>query len=260
MVLWDAITYEATMPCLELQDLVSHFWYSRWHAGVQNYFTYHATANTRTEIAFAFAPGSRQKRNAIFSSIQGHSDTPGSLETGGLSEMFGVSLYSHALPFFFDVSASALAHRLLDLREVIDTDAERITDRLARCFDFQERIGIMTHYLKTRYDRNRNTDLPVVRAIQEMRKTRGHVAIARLARECSLSQKQFERRFKAFSGFSPKLYSSIVRFEAALPTHHERTTFIHKALELGYYDQAHFINDFKRFSGFTPRAFAPVTW
>ncbi|MBT1688653.1 helix-turn-helix domain-containing protein [Dawidia soli] len=260
MVLWDAITYEVAMPCIELQDLVSHFWCSRWHAGVQRYFTYHATANTRTEIAFAFAPGSKQKRNTVFSSIQGHSNTPRSLETGDLSEIFGVSLYSHAIPFFFDLSASALAHQLLDLREVMYTDAGTITDRLARCFDFRERVGIMTHYLKTRYNSTRNTDLPVVHAIRQMRKMHGHVTIAGLARESSLSEKQFERRFKEFSGFNPKLYSSIVRFEAALPPHRERTRFTDKALELGYYDQAHFINDFKRYSGFTPRTFAPVTW
>ncbi|MFC5537676.1 hypothetical protein ACFPQ1_25390 [Rhodocytophaga aerolata] len=31
------------------------------------------------------------------------------------------------------------------------------------------------------------------------------------------------------------------------------------ALELGYYDQAHFINEFKQFSGFTPRNYTSVT-
>lgn len=260
MVLWDAITYEVATPCIELQDFVSHFWCSRWHAGVQRYFTYHATANTRTEIAFAFAPRSKHKQNAVFSSIQGHSDSPDSVETGGLSEMFGVSLYSHAIPFFFDLSASALAHQLLDLREVIYTDAGIITNRLARCFDFRDRVEIMTHYLKARYHRSRNIDLAMVHAVQKMRTMGGHVHIAHLARELSLSQKQFERRFKEFSGFNPKLYCNIVRFEAALLPHPESTSFTRKALELGYYDQAHFINDFKRFSGFTPRTFAPVTW
>ncbi|MFC5537562.1 hypothetical protein ACFPQ1_24810 [Rhodocytophaga aerolata] len=31
------------------------------------------------------------------------------------------------------------------------------------------------------------------------------------------------------------------------------------ALELGYYDQAHFNNEFKQFSGFTPRTYRSVT-
>jgi AraC-like DNA-binding protein len=30
------------------------------------------------------------------------------------------------------------------------------------------------------------------------------------------------------------------------------------ALECGFYDQAHFINDFKRFSGFTPEQYTKI--
>jgi AraC-like DNA-binding protein len=255
MNLLEPFTYEVIFPDEGLKDLVSHFWFSRWNTGIQKCFNHNSTASTNTDLVFAFEPG----RQPVFSSLQGHTANYCCIKTGGLSEMFGVSLYSHAIPYFFDVSAGDLVDQLLDLREIMRLDAELITHRLAHGHSFHNRVEIMTQYLKSKLTHNRKTDLVIINAIKRIRELRGQVNVVALAKESTLSQKQFERRFKNCSGFNPKLYSRILRFECSLSPYNYYISFTDKALDLGYYDQAHFINDFKQFSGFTPGNYNPIT-
>ncbi|WP_119080920.1 helix-turn-helix domain-containing protein [Chitinophaga alhagiae] len=255
----EAVTYEVAPPCKALEGFVSHFWCSRWHAGVQQHFSYHATACTTTELAFAFAPGwNRHRPNTVFSSVQGHTENHSRIDTGGFSDMFGVSLHSYAVPFFFNIPASRLTNQLIDLDELIPGGAAILADSLARGRTFPDRVEIMTQYLKAKWQQVAQADPAIMHAIRRMRGMKGSVSIRDLAGECSLSQKQFERRFRAFSSFTPKLYARILRFESSLGSYKKLDSLTDVAHHLGYYDQAHFINDFKKFSGFSPRKYMAV--
>ena len=248
----EAITYQVIFPEKGLADFVSHFWHSWWNTGVQGAINYHSTANTSTELAFAFKPG----KQPVFSTLQGHTANYSCIATGGLSEMFGVSLRSHAIPYFFEASAGELVNQLVELGDILGPDAEIITHRLANCDSFGRRVEIMSQYLKRKFNPNRKTDVAVIHAIRNIKARKGQVNIQTLAKESLLSQKQFERRFKDFSGFNPKLYSRISRFESAFPLYNDDTSLTNKALDLGYYDQAHFINDFRSMLGSTPGEYA----
>ncbi len=174
--------------------------------------------------------------------------------------MFGVSLYSHAVPYFFEASAGELVDQLIELREMMRSDAEAIAHRLAGIHCFNKQVETMAQYLKGKFDPARKTDIAVIKAIKTIRELRGLVNIGTLAKESFLSQKQFERRFKNFSGFNPKLYARILRFGNSLTPYNRDTSFTSTALDLGYYDQAHFINDFRQFSGFTPGSYTPISY
>jgi AraC-like DNA-binding protein len=246
------------LPCRELSGFISHFWTSRWYSGVQKSFAYHSTANTNTEIVFAFSPANGKGCAPVFSSAQGHTDNYSRIDTGGISEMFGVSIYSHAIPFFFEASPLGLVNQLVDLGDIM-TDVGAMTDKLAGRRDVNERVDLMTNYLKAKFRMSQRTDPAVMYAIKQIRQTRGKVSIVNLAGDVSLSQKQFTRRFKDFSGFNPKLYSRILRFESSLSIDNESSSYADVALDLGYYDQAHFINDFRKFSGSSPGKYTPIT-
>ena len=77
--------------------------------------------------------------------------------------------------------------------------------------------------------------------------------VQEMAGRAFLSTRQFERNFKQFAGFSPKLYSRIIRFQAAMQQYGNKAMSLTAiAYECGYYDQSHFIHDFKEFSGHHP--------
>ena len=71
------------------------------------------------------------------------------------------------------------------------------------------------------------------------------------------SQKHFIELFKKRVGVAPKQYLKIMRFQKAVLEieRHRSVQWSDVALESGYYDQAHFINDFRVFSGFTPNVY-----
>lgn len=117
-----------------------------------------------------------------------------------------------------------------------------------------ERIGIITNFLEDRVKASVKMDKQIHQVIHLILHTSGKVNIDLLAEECSLSRRQFERRFKWFAGFSPKMYERIVRFQNAADEYkNQNKSLTQIALENGYYDHSHFANDFKKFSGHNPK-------
>jgi len=88
--------------------------------------------------------------------------------------------------------------------------------------------------------------------VSELRDT--HPAVGHIAKETGFSQRRFIQVFKREVRLSPKLFDRVKRFQLALSlTHREpRPDWAQLALECGYFDQPHFINEFRGFSGFRP--------
>jgi AraC-like DNA-binding protein len=96
----------------------------------------------------------------------------------------------------------------------------------------------------------------IQRAIAWMADRRGCVSIDELAGQAGFSVRQFRRVCLQQSGLTPKFLARVLRFRHALSriqsSPREYATF---ALDCGYYDQAHFINEFRQLSGRTPSTY-----
>lgn len=81
--------------------------------------------------------------------------------------------------------------------------------------------------------------------------------IAAVSDTIGLSAKRFIERFKNEVGLTPKRYCRIRRFQrtVALVNGGHHIDWSQVALDCGYFDQAHFINDFRSFSGLTPTGY-----
>jgi transcriptional regulator GlxA family with amidase domain len=80
--------------------------------------------------------------------------------------------------------------------------------------------------------------------------------VSDLAHKAGFGIRQFERRFRYEIGIPPKLYTRIVRFEAALrrKAAAPETRWTDIAHALGYHDQMHMVHDFNGLSGDSPTA------
>lgn len=242
-------------PCEELSDFVSHFWAAAWTVqSLEASSTYYMTANSLTEIAFAF-----RGSDLVFSSVQGHTHRHGQFPAGGFYRMFGVSLYSHSIPFLFHMPASELNGHFFSLETLLGTDGKTLVEKIALARSTPDRIRILSDHFVSQPRKQRIGDSLIKQATQFIRQRLGNVNIEALSDHFCLSQKQFERRFKAASGFNPKLFSRIVRFETVLNNYSNYTNLTEAAYATGYYDQAHFINDFKTFAGYSPNKFLALS-
>lgn len=245
------MSYITTPPCEELKEFVSHFWVAEWDESIENAnSTYYITANSLTEIAFGF-----NGTELLFSSIQGQTSHHGQFPAGGFYHMFGVSLYSHAIPFLFHLQAQELNNKFLTLDTLFGMEGEILNEKIALAASTPERISILTEYFLLQLRKQKFGDKLISNAAQQIRQFKGNLNIADLSNTFCLSQKQFERRFKANTGFNPKLYARIIRFENILKNHSTFNNFTDAAYANGYYDQAHFIHDFKTFAGYSPNKF-----
>lgn len=242
------------LPCLfppeDLKDHVSHFWVSRSAVPTEP-SVYYATANTHTELAFAFRTTEEGRTTPLFSTVLGHTAAPGQYALGSCTELFGASVYAHAVPDLFDVSPADLDGRMTEIDHLAGPEGSLLTWQLTQAQGTWERIAVLSGYFRSRLHVHRSDRL-ILHAVREIRKREGILPMRELAASLCLSEKQFERRFRDHSGFTPKVYSRIIRFESALWNSGRYRTLSELAHAYGYYDQAHFIRDFRQFSGFSP--------
>ena len=85
----------------------------------------------------------------------------------------------------------------------------------------------------------------------------GRVSVEDMAASHGLSRLQFSRRFCTAAGLPPKLFARITRFNSLLYTllSTDVSRWASLPAALGYYDQAHMINEFRAFTGTPPTVF-----
>jgi AraC-like DNA-binding protein len=136
---------------------------------------------------------------------------------------------------------------------VLGAAASKFQQRLGNARSFQERVRIADEFIVSQ-DLSRPVRDSIELAANEIMRNDGRTRIDLLAHQTGLSIRNFQRMFRERVGVSPKVYSRIVRFEAAVRTkavspHMSWMTIAH---EFGYHDQMHLIHDFRHLSGDTP--------
>ena len=170
--------------------------------------------------------------------------------------MFGVYLYPYSIPLLFGESATELYNRMPNLVELLGNEGRILEERMMVAASNEQRIEIMTGFFEQRIRKHSRHEHPVLGAIQSVIHSNGCGSIEKLSGQYYISSRQFERKFKEYSGVTPKLFSRIVRFHHACKYFgNDRKSLTDIAHESGYYDQSHFIHEFKEFSGLHPRQF-----
>lgn len=80
------------------------------------------------------------------------------------------------------------------------------------------------------------------------------VVFKSLVEQTGYSQRYLREKFKEHFGISPKVYTSILRFQHVLKDYLQKENIEDNNffLNYGYYDQAHFIKEFKKFASSSP--------
>jgi AraC-like DNA-binding protein len=137
--------------------------------------------------------------------------------------------------------------------DVLGKSAVALGDAVRAAPDFRLRVAAVERWVGMMLDK-RDTDSTIDHASRLLIAVQGRVRIETLVRSSNLSASQFQRRFAAQVGMTPKLFARTIRFDRALLARRNApnrlwTDIIH---ELGYFDQAHFIRECRAFASLPP--------
>ncbi len=254
--------YQVFDPPAHLAPYVRFFWALEADVAPGDEFVHRSMADGCVEIVFSYrgvfdeVTETGSIESSTLASVQAQSTSYRRYSTLQGFGIFGAYLYPFALPKLFSLPASDFTNVSLDLESVIGIDAGRLDEDMLAAKTNELRVAIACEFLTARLAKNVR-DLPQIHlAILSILAAKGNVNIAALARDFAVSTRQFERRFKEFAGLSPKLYSRVIRFQAATQYRVDGVRDLTEiAYACGYYDQSHFINDFREFSGYTPKEY-----
>ena len=153
---------------------------------------------------------------------------------------------------FLPVRGLDITDQSLSLSDFWGADARRLVEQVSEAQSPAQCI----HLFETRL-RNPGDITVVQRLCAAIVEQAGQVRIDDLAFQAGLSARQLRRLFLEQLGLSPKHFCRVIRFRNSLSRVPQvgRGEWAQIALDCGYYDQAHFINEFREFSGYTPGEF-----
>jgi AraC-like DNA-binding protein len=192
---------------------------------------------------------------------------------------------------FFAEPLHELFGKTLALDQVVPRAAlARVRQRVMEASDNAQRIALLEQFLIARLLPD-DPDSIVEAAVRAIRRARGSLRIAALARELGISQDPLEKRFRRAVGTSPKQLATLVRLQrvidevkrpgmgavTAAPAgwrssdgrsidEGERrrppvgrgtspVAWSRLAIEAGYFDQSHFNREFRAVTGAAPQQF-----
>lgn len=166
----------------------------------------------------------------------------------------GICFEPHALKSVFGFESAPLTNSCMDINETARKQGFYLSEQLSGAIGAKEKIDLLSAYLMAQICKTADESTDMAFALSEIVRTDGSIPLVQLHQKLQLSERSFERKFKEFTGISPKLFSRICRFQVSLKqlqtNGYDKLSDI--AFENNYADQSHFIRAFREFSGFSP--------
>jgi AraC-like DNA-binding protein len=154
---------------------------------------------------------------------------------------------------FFDVPMHALTDARIELADLWQ-DGPDFEVSINETLSVHRRLQLLDRALRSRLSSTRPVDPQIQQAISSIKSSSGTIAIDMLSANLGISRQHLNRKFQIHLGLNSKTFCRIVRMHNLLAK--ARTVgnqdWCMLALDAGYYDQAHMIDDFHDLCGISP--------
>jgi AraC-like DNA-binding protein len=244
------------LPSADVAFFIEHYWIVAWD------LTGHEPRTQETlpypSIHIAIEDG----RSGIYGVTRGKFTR--TIE--GKGHVFGIKFKPGAFYPFLGSSVSALTDRIVPVGEIFGADGDALVREVVPLpfEDEDAQIAVAERFLRARLpaeDENvRIIGTVIARIIEDRAITKVDQVVDALAVGDLrvISKRQIQRLFSLYVGVSPKWVIMRYRLHEAVErmTNGDAVDLPRLALDLGYFDQAHFIKDFKAMVGRAPGAYA----
>lgn len=176
------------------------------------------------------------------------------MEVDGIFGQIGLILHPLAPYYLFHIPGNEIKNRWKGLLKAMPKDSRKgfasISSKMEPGVIIATILEALHDFLPKRID-----PIPWLdKTIMEIFKKNGAISLVELVDRTNLSERHFRRKFKEIIGISPKYFCKVIQlnsvFNIIKSGNDEKLRTL--ALDHGYYDQAHFINDFSKLIGESP--------
>jgi transcriptional regulator GlxA family with amidase domain len=191
--------------------------------------------------------------------VVGERTRPFLIEQLGAIHHVAVRFRPGGLYAFARLAMHELTNRLVDAEVLLGTDRHMLENQLSESRTDQSRVALLDALLLRRLRATDSRAELVQNAARMVNLGEGRMTVHDLCTLLDCDYKELERSFLAVVGVGPKFYCRLVRFLAALQLLESGSygSLAERAVEVGYYDQAHFTKEFRSFIGVAPAQFVP---
>ena len=207
-------------PTKKLSDIVRFYWTLEGSVLAERAYIHRTLANASPELIFHYKYPfeelnlANQPGKTFMTGIHAQTNQVRRFIAKSDFGIFGVFLQPYAIPVLFDIASSEIKNELPDLITLLGQEGRDLSEKMILAESNEQRVKIINRFFEKRLT---EFDSPeIVKATQLIYNSNGFLNIKKLAEQSYLSQRQFERKFKEYIGFSPKSFSRIVRFNTLL--------------------------------------------
>jgi AraC-like DNA-binding protein len=153
---------------------------------------------------------------------------------------------------FLGVPLRELAHRSVELSDLLGPAADRLVEGLALTRDWEARFDLLDAAVTRRVATGRPASPDVERAWTKLARSGGTIRVDELAADLRCSRRHLTARFHEEMGLPPKALARVLRFQRALALIRLGRDWARIAQACGYYDQPHLNREFRDLAGATP--------
>ncbi len=174
------------------------------------------------------------------------------IQPESVGDIIGISFHPWGFKSLFGVNG--FANRKLPLQEVLP---QSLIGALANSYHGLSAIDDIVNAIQGFLLRQKTKPVHAVlrQSVAAIHAAKGTIQPRELRPLLAISERRLEQLFVEYLGTSPRQYSQLKKFHAAIAQLDSHASLTHAALQANYYDQSHFIRQFKAFAGISPRVF-----
>ncbi|REH54693.1 AraC family transcriptional regulator [Tenacibaculum gallaicum] len=241
------ISYIELKPDIRLENYIYCFWQLKTKEPLQNPFSYRVVSDGCIDIFF-------NKKHISESFIMGFCRKYVEFPIGNDFDYIGIRFFPSVFPLLFKINAKELSNQSQELKLFLPHLSEWIQTTISSRSSLESIVKLLNfRFINLTQSQSIQNDSRFFKALSLIFHHKGYLDIEKDL-NTGLSTRQLQRVFNYYIGTTPKAFSNVVRFQQVLNETTSTQSLKNNKLylDLGFFDQAHFIKHFKTFYGVPP--------
>jgi AraC-like DNA-binding protein len=241
------IHYQEIQPNKEIENFVYCFWQLKTRKTLNKSYNYRVVSDGCIDIFFNHK---RPTENYVMGFCRKYVQFP----IGKDFDYIGIRFLPSAFPHLFNINAKTLSNQSQELNKVLSNFSKWINLEIKPSDSFEIITKVLNkQMIEISKKQTIRYDDRFLNALILIFQKNGHLDTEKDL-NTGLSPRQLRRIFNFYIGTTAKSFSNVVRFQHILNAKPSKRSLKKNKLyfDVGFFDQAHFINNFKTFYGITP--------